>query len=157
MAESPGEQRSIQFLSDGPRIPLELIRARDAGDVVFVVGAGASKGSGFPLFWELTRNVYLKLTGTNPVEKGQVRPLIYDAFRSNALDFVLGHLERQIDGDGAAARRTHRVRETVAEELSSAKATDLSRHRDLLILARDQGGEPRLVTHGRCRRPRPPA
>jgi len=140
------EARSIQFLPDGPRIPVDLIRARDAGEVIFIVGAGASKGSGFPLFWELTRDAYLELTGKDPGSKDQVQRSVFKAFEAGAFDFVLGQLEREIDGGHLDGRRPRRVRDVVAEALSVSDTTPFDRHRSLLILARDQRGEPRLVT-----------
>ncbi len=110
------------------------------------MGAGASKGSGFPLFWELTRNAYLELAGKDPGKKDQVQRSVSKAYDANAFDFVLGHLEREIDGGQSDGRRPRRVREAVTRALTASDTTPFDRHLSLLILARDQRGEPRIVT-----------
>jgi NAD-dependent SIR2 family protein deacetylase len=144
--EPHSELRTVQFIAGGPRIPLELVHARDAGDVVFVVGAGASKGSGLPLFYELTQWVYRKLAGFDPTSS-DAPPAERKAYETAAYDVILGLLEQRMDDPPSGATIVRRrVREAVAEELSAARSTGLDRHRDLLTLSLDPRGRPRLVT-----------
>ncbi|MBK4722101.1 SIR2 family protein [Azospirillum sp. YIM DDC1] len=138
---------SVRFRADGPLIPLDLIRARDVGEVVFIVGAGASKGSGLPLFKELTETVYFDLTGANPAAPEGVPHAEHNAFASASYDVALGLLESRLEGGGPPGPAAYqRVREAVDKALDADKATRLDRHKDLLTLARDPAGCPRLVT-----------
>ncbi|WP_169054872.1 SIR2 family protein [Azospirillum sp. TSA2s] len=134
------ESGAIQFLAEGPRIPLELIQAREAGEVVFLVGAGASRRSGFAGFKDLTRNVYWQLTGKDPAVEGQVPGPEHEAFQRAAYDVALGQLEARLDGPILL------VRDQVARELDADKATGWDIHKDLLRLSRDPAGRPRVIT-----------
>jgi hypothetical protein len=140
--EAATELRTVQFSGDGPRVPMELVRLRDAGEVVFVVGAGVSKGAGLPLFWELTRDVYLELVGADPADPNTVPHAEHRAYEEAAYDVALGLLEGRLD-DGATMAGPvprRRVREAVAAALKADKATRIDRHRDLLMLSRDLRG-----------------
>ena len=55
-----------RFLKDQPDIPLELLLARDRGEVLFVAGAGVSQAepANLPSFRGLVREVYHELDGT---------------------------------------------------------------------------------------------
>lgn len=143
---STDDARSIQFLPAGPQIPLDLIRARDAGEVVFIVGAGASKSSGLPLFAELTSTVFKQLLGQDPSNMEQVQRSVFKAYKSNSFDFVLGYLEQRIDGGQPDGKRPRLVRQAVAEALTAKDGVPIHRHSSLIVLARNPRGEPRLVT-----------
>lgn len=134
------EAGAIQFLAEGPRIPLELIQAREAGEVVFLVGAGASRGSGFAGFKELTQSVYWQLTGKDPAVEGQVPDPEHKAFQRAAYDVALGQLEARLDGPIPL------VRDQVAQELDADRATGWDIHKDLLRLSCDPSGRPRVIT-----------
>lgn len=47
----------MRFRADGPAIPDILLDERDAGNVVFLCGAGVSKPAGMPDFLKLARHV----------------------------------------------------------------------------------------------------
>jgi hypothetical protein len=47
----------MRFTEAGPRIPNELLDSRDAGDVVFLCGAGISIPAALPDFFKLTTDV----------------------------------------------------------------------------------------------------
>ena len=47
----------MRFKADGPPIPDILLEERDAGNVVFLCGAGVSIPAGLPSFLDLTRHV----------------------------------------------------------------------------------------------------
>lgn len=53
----------MRFAAQGPDIPLELLEARDRGEVVFFCGAGVSMPAGLPSFRDLARNVVTDLGG----------------------------------------------------------------------------------------------
>jgi NAD-dependent SIR2 family protein deacetylase len=51
----------MKFIEASADIPNELIRAVNDSEVVFLCGAGVSRGVGLPLFQALTDTVYTKL------------------------------------------------------------------------------------------------
>ena len=51
----------MRFKADSPAIPDILLDERDAGNVVFLCGAGVSMPAGMPNFWELTDHVIRKV------------------------------------------------------------------------------------------------
>jgi hypothetical protein len=55
----------MRFTESGPSIPNELLDSRDAGDVVFLCGAGVSIPAGLPDFFKLTTEVARRL-GVQP-------------------------------------------------------------------------------------------
>jgi hypothetical protein len=55
----------MRFSERGPGIPNHLLDARDAGDVVFICGAGVSIPAGLPDFFKLTAEVARRL-GVEP-------------------------------------------------------------------------------------------
>src|ERR1700737_3149809 len=55
----------MRFTEAGPGIPNELLDSRDAGDVVFLCGAGISIPAGLPDFFKLTTDVARRL-GVQP-------------------------------------------------------------------------------------------
>lgn len=140
--------RTVQYKRNGPRLPVDLVRARDSGEVVFVVGAGVSKGSGLPLFSELTRCVYNELIGADLENDDSIRHSAeYEAFKEGAYDVVLGLLEKSLSGGTSLAMVEPRfVREAVGRALDATRATRVDRHEDLLVLSQDHRGIPRIVT-----------
>lgn len=139
--------RTIQFRSGGPHVPLDLVRARDAGEVVFVVGAGASRG-GLPSFEGLTKAVFSELAGGDPTLSKSVPHSEHSAFKNAQYDVALGLLEDRLDGAPSSPGRqpSRRVRDAVARALDADKASSPDRHKDLLILSLDLTGRPRIVT-----------
>lgn len=55
----------MQFISNGPDVPDELLRLHEEGEVVFFCGAGISMGAGLPDFKGLVKRVW-KEVGYNP-------------------------------------------------------------------------------------------
>jgi hypothetical protein len=51
----------MRFTEQGPNLPNELLDARDAGDMVFLCGAGISIPAGLPDFFRLTADVAERL------------------------------------------------------------------------------------------------
>ena len=132
-----------ELVSNGPRIPVQLMNKADSGDLIFFCGAGVSagEGSGLPSFAELVDHVYNKHhIVPDPVER---EALHLDARGSDLwrpqFDKVLGLLERR-ERLGAAA-----LRSTVARRLSEPPDGELVAHAALITLSTTREGM-RLVT-----------
>lgn len=142
----------MRFNSHGPALPRPLLAAADAGDVVFVCGAGVSVArAGLPTFQGLLNAVVQHLRpdpkgyATKVMEAeaqlGRASPPIVLPPGSSGVampDRVFGLLEEEFGRE--------LVEQTVAKILSPAEAADLSAHRTVLRLARGPNAAPRLVT-----------
>ena len=123
-----------ELVAGGPAIPVRLLNELDSGRVVFFCGAGVSMGPGsdLPNFADLVRHVYVaKRIEPDAVEK--------EALKLGAQDKALGLLERD-ERLGVRA-----VRRTVIERLSAPPSGQLSVHKALIDLSRNEGGV-RLIT-----------
>lgn len=118
----------MRFTANGPDIPDLLIEARDQGEVVFFCGAGVSLPA-LPDFDGLTRRL---LDGLGARESREA----YDL--SESLDRVFSKLVKEFGG-GAVDR-------AIASALRAPRGVDLTRHKIVLDLSRDQSGVPRIVT-----------
>jgi hypothetical protein len=127
----------MKFIEHSPEIPSELIRDVNDGNIVFLCGAGVSRGVGLPLFQELTDDVYARL-GESQANEAAERI----AYGRTEYDRVLRSLEKRTLLPGTDSR----VRAAVAEILVTPDDVDLSRHLSLLHLSRDRVGRPRLLT-----------
>ena len=123
-----------ELIADGPTIPARLLNELDSGKVVFFCGAGVSVGSGseLPNFADLVQHMY----GANHIEPDAVEN---EALDLGALDKALGLLERD-ERLGARA-----LRRTVIERLSVPPSGELSVHKALIDLSRNEAGV-RLIT-----------
>jgi hypothetical protein len=125
----------VQFITNGPDIPDELLQAHEEGRLVFFCGAGISYPAGLPGFRGLVDEIYRRNgTAPNEIERTALARDQYDA--------TLDLLERRLPGQRPAMRRalTHALK----PRLSRKGATDT--HAALLRLARDRAGALRLVT-----------
>lgn len=131
----------MRFHADGPDIPLELIEARDAGQVIFLCGAGISMPAGLPSFWRLTREVIEDL-GVPPTDRAGLlmRRAVAESDPALAppLDQVFGVLKQDY-GVG-------HVEDAVAKRLRLKRAPDTRRHETILRLASDPQGRRRVIT-----------
>jgi hypothetical protein len=130
-------QVQMKFIDASPDIPNELIHEVNDGEVVFLCGAGVSKGANLPLFKELTDRVYERIGETQDSEAAE-----RIAYKRAEFDRVLRSLEKRTLLPGTDSR----VREAVAEILAPPAAPDLGRHVSLLTLSRDRIARPRLLT-----------
>jgi NAD-dependent SIR2 family protein deacetylase len=128
---------SMKFIDGSPDLSDDLIRAVNDGEVVFLCGAGVSKGVGLPLFQELTDRVYKALYETLDNE-----PAERIAYERKEYDRVLRSLEKRTLLPGTESR----VRTAISEILKIPTCADLSRHQSLLRLSRDRAGRPRIIT-----------
>lgn len=127
----------MKFIEASADIPPELIRGVNDGDVIFLCGAGVSRGVGLPLFQELTDHVYTRL-GESKANEAAER-IAYDR---KEYDRVLRSLEKRTLLPGTDSR----VRTVVADILAAPDGADLSRHLSLLHLSRDRSGRSRILT-----------
>lgn len=127
----------MKFIAASPDIPTELIRQVNDGEVVFLCGAGVSRGVGLPSFQTLTDGVYTKIGETKESEPAE--RIAYDRAE---YDRVLRSLEKRTLLPGTESF----VRAAVADILAPPATVNLSRHLSLLGLSRDRAGRPRLLT-----------
>ena len=133
----------LELVSNGPRIPVDLMNETESGHVVFFCGAGvsASQGSNLPSFAGLVEQIYAE----HHLKPDAVElEALHDAARNTDhwrpyFDKALGLLER---GDRLGAQA---LRRTVIECLSKPASGDLNVHAALIALAQTEQGQ-RLIT-----------
>lgn len=125
----------MQFLTDGPDIPDQLLQAHEEGRVVFFCGAGISCPAGLPRFKGLVEQIY-QLNGTALSE------IEHEAFDRRQYDATLDLLERRLPGQRLSVRRA--LAKVLQPNFSLDGATDTQAA--LLRLARSREGSLRLVT-----------
>lgn len=125
----------MQFVTNGPDVPDQLLQLHEEGRVVFFCGAGISYPAGLPGFKGLVDRIYEGLgTKQTALEK--------DAYERKQFDATLDLLERRIPGQRLALRR--KLADALKPRWRLKGATDT--HASLLDLARCQDGSLRLVT-----------
>lgn len=126
----------MQFISGGPDVPEELIRAHQEGKVIFFCGAGISRNADLPLFEELVDKIFA-CCGVNKSKSEQ------DCCEKKQYDTVLDLLERRFDSGRKGVREKLWEILNIRKTLSDNK---LATHKALLALARDENNVLRLVT-----------
>lgn len=125
----------MQFITNGPDIPDELLQAHEEGRVVFFCGAGISYPAGLTDFRGLVEQIYqLNGTARNEIEE--------DAFKHGQFDATLDLLEHRLPGQRLDVRRA--LQQALKPKLRRKGATDTQAA--LLRLARCREGALRLVT-----------
>lgn len=125
----------MQFITNGPDIPDELLQAHEEGRVVFFCGAGISYPADLPGFKGLVEQIY-QLNGTTLSE------IEREAFDRGQFDATLDLLEGRLPGQRMAVRRA--LAKALKPKLRRRGATDTQAA--LLRLARSREGALRLVT-----------
>ena len=125
----------MQFITNGPDIPDELLQAHEEGKVVFFCGAGISYPAGLPGFGGLVENIY-KSIGVKPNDLQKV------ALDNYQFDTALDLLERDIVGGRYVMRQA--LAKSLKPKLRRKGATETQQA--LLILAGDRKGTIKLVT-----------
>ena len=125
----------MQFITDGPDIPDELLQSHEEGRLVFFCGAGVSYPAGLPGFEGLVNKVYKNL-GTTPEKLEQ------QAIDDKKFDTALDLLERRFPGHRLAVRQA--LVDVLKPKLRKKDAT--STQSALLTLSEDRTGAHRLVT-----------
>jgi hypothetical protein len=119
----------IQWIPDGPELPVEVLESLEDGDLVLFCGAGISVRAGLPTFKKLVQSVYDFFPDTSQE--------IEDLIESNQYDRAFYALEAHY---GKIARRQ------VHELLKLQPGADRSTHEAVLRLATGKDGKLRLVT-----------
>lgn len=136
----------MRFIDDGVDLPNELLWAHDKGRVVFVCGAGVSKAKArLPDFDELTEKVLNGLRADKSEEAVRLHRAIQ---RAEASDEIKGlhsadHIFQLLERSFASTDITFQVARALAPQ---ERDIDLSAHRTLLNLTKDQSGAVRLIT-----------
>ncbi|CDZ32762.1 Similarities in N-terminal with unknown protein [Neorhizobium galegae bv. officinalis] len=131
----------MRFIESGPSIPIELLTARDQGEVVFFCGAGVSKPAGLLSFFELTVQVMRKLGVQAHSKVGmQMAQAIAknDADLAPPFDQVFGQLQR--------VYTTEKIEKEVTRLLKTPKKASTYNHDVVLRLSKDARGIPFVVT-----------
>lgn len=126
----------MQFIPQGPDIPIELLNLHEEGRVVFFCGAGISCRAGLPSFEELVERVHEQI-------KDDVTDEEKELIKKHRYDAALNCLERKL-ADPSQMRFA--VADVLKPNLNLSGAIDT--HKALLTLARSNAGEHqvRLVT-----------
>ncbi len=125
----------MQFITNGPDIPDDLLQAHEEGRVVFFCGAGISYPAGLTGFKGLVERIYqLNGTALSDIER--------KSFEKEQFDATLDLLERRLPGQRLAVRRALAL--ALKPKLRRKGAVDTQAA--LLRLARSREGALRLVT-----------
>ncbi|GHS85478.1 hypothetical protein AGMMS49957_01570 [Synergistales bacterium] len=124
----------MQFITNGPDIPDELLQAHEEGSVVFFCGAGISYPAGLPGFKSLVEKIYQQLETERYSNEES-------SFCKGQYDMTLDLLERRTPGQRSSMRTT--LKKILQPKLRRKGA--LNTHRALLQLAHNHDGL-RLVT-----------
>ena len=87
----------MQFITNGPDIPEELLQAHEEGRVVFFCGTGISYPAGLPGFDGLVDEIY-QLSGTESTD------IEREALDRKQFDVALDLLEKRLPGQRQAVR-----------------------------------------------------
>lgn len=131
----------MRFHADGPNIPLDLLEARDRGEVVFFCGAGVSAPAGLPDFRKLTRLVMKDLgvpAGHAAREILDRDPTLPPPAFEPPMDQLMAGLQEEYGVALVEAKVSHRLR--------TPRRADLSRHLTVLKLSAGVDGNRRVVT-----------
>lgn len=132
----------MRFISDGPIVPDHLLDARDAGQTVFVCGAGVSIPAGMPTFAGLASYVIDQLSPQASSESARA----FEPWRSGfegtkrPLDEIFNLLTEEFGRD--------LVNRMVAERLATVGTQGAASRPHEIIgkLSADQMGRPQIVT-----------
>lgn len=138
----------MRFLADGADVPNELVAAHERGEVLFICGAGVSVTSGLPLFRGLVEEVYRRLNEDWRPHHAEAGVMQEAGPLAHQYDRMLRALERRLAGGEQDRLRKMRdqIRRAVAAALTPPAAADLTHHRIVLDLSRDQEARTRVVT-----------
>jgi SIR2-like domain len=137
----------MRFTQHGPSIPNDLLDARDAGEVVFLCGAGISIPAGLPDFFNLTIEVAHRL-GVEP--ESTIGQMI-ETERKNRTTGSAAYPHQSIPFDRIFTLLVRefgvaQVESRVVAALTPSRRPKLEGHRSLLDIARGPDGRQRLIT-----------
>ena len=134
----------MRFKADGPAIPDILLEERDAGNVVFLCGAGVSIPAGLPGFVDLTRHV---IDEVDPPQNSEIRrafgPWIdKDSTVPGGVRLGLDHLFQLLNRE----YERERVARIVWERLAKIDSTRTREHDIVARISANAEGHPQVVT-----------
>ena len=134
----------MRFKADGPAIPDFLLEDRDAGNVVFLCGAGVSIPAGLPNFVDLTRHV---IDEVDPPQDSEVRRMFRpwidkDSTVPGGVRPGLDHLFQLLNRDYGRER----VARIVWERLTKIDSTRTRTHDIVARISSNAEGHPQVVT-----------
>lgn len=137
----------MRFSERGPSIPNHLLDARDAGDAVFICGAGVSIPAGLPDFFKLTTEVARRLG----IEPSCPAGALIEAERTRRGSGAVMSLQERVSFDRIFTQLKRmfsvaQVEKEVLGVLTAVRRPNLEHHRALLDLARGPDGRRRLIT-----------
>lgn len=124
----------MQFIPNGPDIPIQLLKAHEEGKVVFFCGAGISMNFGLPNFENLAYKIY-ELNHEEPI------PTERNAIKNGFVDEALESFENRIVSDKISIRKS--LHSILKPDYRKTKGNT---HKALLDLAKNKSGEYRIVT-----------
>lgn len=134
--------KSISFVPDGPKIPVELIDRHLNGDVVFFCGSGVSCNVGLPNFKQLVINIYksfnIDIDTDGALAEDSALSLERASFNAQKYDQTLELLETRLDNST--------MRKAIISQLSEFNHNKTQAHNALLKLSQTKDGCFRLVT-----------
>ena len=134
----------MRFKADGPAIPDILLEERDAGNVVFLCGAGVSIPAGLPGFVALTRHV---IDEVDPPQDSEIRRAFGPWIDKDStvpggvrlgLDLLFQLLNREYGRE--------RVARIVWERLAKVNSTRTREHDIVVRISANTEGHPQVVT-----------
>ena len=126
----------MQFVKNGPEVPVRLLQAHEAGQVVFFCGAGVSCSAGLPRFAGLAKRIYEELHVTPSATQEA-------ALKAKQFDRAIGLLEDQVVGGRDSVRRS--LVKILTPPNPDMRNVTVA-HEALLTLGRNSDGRMRLVT-----------
>ena len=129
-SSGPRTAATIQWVPDGPAVPVELLEALEDGDLVLFCGAGISARAGLPTFKGLVEAVRSSFVDKHPELDVLIQTAQYDR-AMYALEVSYGR---------------EPVRRKVHDLLQLSPTADCTTHEALLRLATDREGNLRCVT-----------
>ena len=134
----------MRFKADGPAIPDILLEERDAGNVVFLCGAGVSIPAGLPGFVDLTRHV---IDEVDPPQDSEIRRAFGPWIDKDST--VLGGVRPGLDHLFQLMNREYgreRVARIVWERLAKVDSTRTREHDIVARISANAEGHPQVVT-----------
>ena len=134
----------MRFKADGPAIPDILLEERDAGNVVFLCGAGVSIPAGLPGFVDLTRHV---IDEVDPPQDSEIRRAFGPWIDKNStvprgVRLGLDHLFQLLNREYGRER----VARIVWERLATVDSNCTREHDIVAHISANAEGHPQVVT-----------
>ena len=132
----------MRFLAGGVNIPDELLEERDSGNVVFLCGAGVSRGAGMPDFLGLATDVVAELGAPEHARSRAMLAMWTDEKIPEPARPPLDQMFNLLQDEYAPAEIDY----LIAKRLRPKSGVSLSNHEMILRLSKSADGKPQIVT-----------